>query len=220
MNAASGFQVLAVCSGNVCRSPFVELLLRERLSGRPGITVGSAGTIARPGMHMTDEMVAVAGRYGVRHADARQHVSVRLEEPVVEASDLVLGLSREHRAAAVALHPRAMRRAFTLTELARIVASFGPAEIERLTPAQFVAEASARRALVLPEQPEADDIADPIGLSQEVYDAVGVEIAAAVDVIARALEATAAQVEPRHLAEAHDAPAPDLSFSFRRLGNA
>jgi protein-tyrosine phosphatase len=59
------FRVIAICSGNVCRSPFLELLLGRALADRGDLEVASAGTIARPRMRMTDEMVQVATRYGI-----------------------------------------------------------------------------------------------------------------------------------------------------------
>jgi protein-tyrosine phosphatase len=211
-DGANAFRILAVCSGNVCRSPFVELLLRARLAGRDDLEVGSAGTIARPGQRMTPEMVAAAARYGVAPELSRAHGAARLDERAVQASDLILGLTRAHRSAAVALHPRAVRRAFTLTEFARLCAATDAAP--GLTAQQVVADAAARRGLA--PAGAGDDIDDPIGLPQEVYDRVASEAAAAVEVIARVLGLTA----PALVVRGDGGPAhggPDLSFSFRRL---
>ena len=49
--------VLAVCTGNLCRSPFLELLLRNELDRRrpatsPGVRVSSGGTGALVGAAM------------------------------------------------------------------------------------------------------------------------------------------------------------------------
>jgi protein-tyrosine phosphatase len=214
MTEASAFRILAVCSGNVCRSPFVELLLRERLAARDDIAVASAGTIARPGQRMTREMVAAASQHGVAPELSRAHGASRLEERTVQSSDLILGLTRAHRAAAVELYPRALRRAFTVTEFARLCASIGDTA-GALTAEQLVTEAATRRSLAVRDA-GADDIDDPIGLPQDVYERVASEIAVAVDAIVNALGSTS----PAPVVRAEEGPnfgGPDLSFSFRRL---
>jgi protein-tyrosine phosphatase len=213
MNKGDGFRILAVCSGNVCRSPLVELLLARQLAGRPEFTVTSAGTIARPGMRMTVEMVNVAARHGVSPERSATHSATRLNETSVERADLVLGLTREHRAAALQLFPAAVKRVFTLNEFARLVASVGAHSAE-LTTAELVAEAASRRGVEAPSNPESDDVDDPIGLPQEVYDRVGAEIAASLEIIAPALANTIATVRTTTNDQAEPAE-PWLSFSFR-----
>jgi len=187
----AALRILTVCTGNVCRSPLVELLLRERLAGlgiAGGVEVASAGTAARPGQAMTEEMAQVAIARGIPEADARAHRARRLDEPALAAADLVLALTREHRSAAVQLAPRALRRSFTLTEFARLAEATGAdAAGAALGPAELFAELAAARAESRPAAPEDDDVPDPIGLPQEVYDQVGAEIATAVDAVAAAL---------------------------------
>ena len=218
------FRVLAVCSGNVCRSPLLELLLRRALGARADLEVVSAGTIARPGMRMTREMVRVAARAGVAETDARAHAARRLDEHTVASAGLILGLTREHRAAAVELHPAALRRAFTLSEFARLAtdaaaetpAPGGAPDEPRRTAAELVAELAARRGGAPPVAPERDDIRDPIGLPQEVYDEVGAEIEGAARVVAGALLATRAGAAQASVLTPQKR-GPALSFTFPRL---
>ncbi|HEY0248641.1 MAG TPA: low molecular weight phosphatase family protein [Gryllotalpicola sp.] len=215
MSDPGGFRILAVCSGNVCRSPLAELLLRDRLAARADLIVVSAGTIARPGDRMTEEMVAVAASRGVAEASARAHGAQRLDESLVAGAGLVLGLTREHRAAAVQLHPRAVRRAFTLRELARLAQGLPAEAVATLTPAELVAGLVEQRGGAQPVAADADGIADPIGRPYEVYERVGTQIAAAVDIVARVLCAT--RIVPAGASPAAAANhGPDLSFSFRR----
>ncbi|WP_051142738.1 arsenate reductase/protein-tyrosine-phosphatase family protein [Gryllotalpicola ginsengisoli] len=209
------FRILAVCSGNVCRSPLVELLLTRGLAARPDFAVASAGTIARPGQRMTDEMVAVASRYGIDETDARAHGASRLSEPAVIGADLILALTREHRSAAVELDPRAIRRAFTLTEFARLCEAIPTDESRALTPSELVARAAESRGTLAPADPQLDDVEDPIGLPQDVYDRVGEQIAGAVEIIVDALGNTAVHV-PEAAPEIENHDGPKLSFSFRR----
>lgn len=119
------FTILTVCSGNVCRSPLAELLLREGLASLPGVSVSSAGTIALVGEDMPEDGRQVARSLGVNPDDhrARQLVADQVRE-----ADLVLAMAREHRSAVAELVPRAARRAFTLTEFANIARQFEDAD--------------------------------------------------------------------------------------------
>src|SRR5690606_29823515 len=100
--AQSVLRVLMVCTGNICRSPMAEALLRARL-GTDRVRVHSAGT--RP--VIDGEMPAEAQRLTIAHggspADARAHRGRWLVEPIVEDADLILAMAREHRTAAVEL---------------------------------------------------------------------------------------------------------------------
>ena len=46
MSVKPSESILFVCTGNVCRSPMAEVLLRARLGPGTDITVGSAGVAA------------------------------------------------------------------------------------------------------------------------------------------------------------------------------
>ena len=51
------FSILAVCTGNVCRSPAVERLLASKLG--PTVRVSSAGTHALVGHPISEPMAAL-----------------------------------------------------------------------------------------------------------------------------------------------------------------
>ena len=113
-----GFAILTVCSGNICRSPLAEQLLRAGLSDWADLTVSSAGTIAMEGDKMPDEAAALSVRYG---GSPSAHAARQLIEAQIRQADLVLGMSRDHRRAVVQLLPSASRYTFTLREFARLV---------------------------------------------------------------------------------------------------
>jgi protein-tyrosine phosphatase len=176
------YAILCVCTGNVCRSPVAERLLAVRLG--PTVSVASAGTFGLTGQAIEPQMAAHLAALGLGDVG---FTARRLTEADVGRADLVLGLTREHRAEAVELAPGAVRRAFTLLEFARLLGEIGPDELpdgtvaERLRTA--VPLAAARRRMVTGPL-DADDVVDPYRLAQDVYDQSFSAIRVAVDVIA------------------------------------
>ncbi|MFI2369183.1 low molecular weight phosphatase family protein [Streptomyces sp. NPDC018833] len=167
-SCAPEFRVLTVCTGNLYRSPLTECLLRKRLATvREAIHVGSAGTRAVPGTPMEAALVPVIVE---RCGDPSERVARRLTAGLVESADLVLGAAVEHREAAVRLAPvRALSRAFSLREFARLVRAEDGADVvdpvARFT--ALVAGAAARRGAA-PAGMADDDVADPLGGGEEV----------------------------------------------------
>lgn len=176
----AAFSVLAVCTGNICRSPAVERLLRTSLAD-PGVEVTSAGTGALVGYPVSPPMLALLAAAGVAADDflARQ-----LTEEMVRRADLVLALTRAHRAAVVELVPAAVRRTFTLREFARLSAGVDPTALPGGAPPvrlrALVQLAAAQRGR-LPVRPTDDDVIDPYRRSDEVYAQVFTTLRASVD---------------------------------------
>ena len=113
--------ILVVCSGNLCRSPFAEGILRRMLTERFGASapeVSSVGTIARDGDPATNEAIAVAAEHGI---DTSSHAARRLAREGLAESDLVLAMAAEHRDAVVRLDPDAATKTFTVKELVRLL---------------------------------------------------------------------------------------------------
>lgn len=155
-------RVLLVCTGNICRSPVAERFLGEHWSGEWDVHVSSAGTRAHVGAPIYSPVRKLLVERGLAEVPflARQ-----LTPALVQAADLVLVMTREHRSAVVVLHPAAVRRTFTLREFAR-VAPMGEATMrgnslgERL--ASLVSAASRLRGLARVSAAE-DAIVDPYG---------------------------------------------------------
>ena len=175
--------LLTVCTGNICRSPVAERLLQAGLGD--AVAVASAGVRAMVGDPIHPEMVALLEHSGV-HADG---FAARQVAPAdVRAADLVLALTRAHRAQLVQQAPAALRRSFTLLEFARIVGSPNlyhvPAGAVGVRLRDLVPLAARHRSLA--GVADADDVPDPYGRGSAEYEQAYVLIREAVDTIVRA----------------------------------
>ncbi|QJU54589.1 low molecular weight phosphatase family protein [Herbiconiux sp. KACC 21604] len=186
-------RVLTVCSGNICRSPLAELMIAEGVQDIPGISVSSAGTVARDGDPMPEPAQALAHQFGV---DPGSHQARYLTEPIVDETDLVLALSRSHRSQAVQLAPSKIRRAFTIREFARLAETLPDDEIRAAAVGDSLRDRldgvlqrlMAQKAVIGPPAlADDDDVIDPYRRDEATYQQSGAEIAPAVAQVVRAL---------------------------------
>lgn len=84
--------ILIVCTGNICRSPMAEGLLRARLEGR-GIKVASAGVSAMVGWPADDLAIEVMRDHGF---DISTHRAQQITLPMLSENDLILALDQTH----------------------------------------------------------------------------------------------------------------------------
>jgi protein-tyrosine-phosphatase len=93
--------ILVICTGNICRSSFAEIELRQRLAEHNIIArVRSAGTHAVPGNRCPDMAVAAGDRLGI---DLRPHRATLLTPHLLEDMTHVIAMGEEH-VEAVAYH--------------------------------------------------------------------------------------------------------------------
>ncbi|MHA3703903.1 arsenate reductase/protein-tyrosine-phosphatase family protein [Jatrophihabitans sp. YIM 134969] len=186
------FEVLTLCTANLCRSPDMEAQLRADLAAVPGSwAVSSAGVRARPGLGVHPLTAAALAERGLALPDDWR--SRPLTAELVEGSDLVLAATRAHRGAAVALAPMAAGRIFTLHQFTRLIRAAGATGVEVGSEGdehpgdQLLRAAAGGRGLSFPARADDDDLTDPIGGPFEAYQRTAAQIAAASAVIAAAV---------------------------------
>lgn len=187
----SALNILVVCTGNACRSPLAEQLLRTNFAAAGvDVTVSSAGTDATAGLPMDTMSAELSQQLG---GDPHLFRSTALTAELIATADLILTATRAHRSTVARLLPRAAPKTFTLTELARIVtgtADIAAAEVPALLDgsARSIAQQfTAMRGLTAPPLDAGEnDIDDPFGRDRDVHTMVSTRIDAAVRSISAA----------------------------------
>lgn len=139
MDRLSSFIVVFVCTGNTCRSPMAEALMRSHLAKRlecqadeledKGVVVVSAGIAAGQGLAASPEAVDVMNQ---RDLDISGHSSQLINDRIIRDADVIFSMTRSHLAGLLKHWPAAEARTLLLS-------------------------------------PEGQDVADPIGGPMELY---------------------------------------------------
>jgi len=167
--------VLVVCTGNVCRSPIAEGLLRAALEAKLGDqapSVASAGTMGWVGSGADPASVEAAAERGV---DISAHRARELRSDEVLAADLVLAMARDHEDALADLAPT---RTFTLKQLVRLLEALpapGPGDPDAMLTAR-IADADDLRRNGFEGYPYDEDVTDPLGMPLESFRAIAWEL--------------------------------------------
>lgn len=136
----SSLMILFVCTGNTCRSPMAEVLMRRRAAERMGcsmqeladrgVLILSAGIAAMSGSAASAEAHEAVTDRGL---DLRQHESQPVTDRLIRFADMILTMTRGHREAVLAQWPDAAPRTRLLSRSKSDVSDpiGGPLELYR-----------------------------------------------------------------------------------------
>jgi protein-tyrosine phosphatase len=103
--------ILALCIGNICRSPLAEVMLAREF---PDKRVWSAGLGALVGEPADPLSVALAAEQGL---DLSRHRAQQVTAPMCQRADLILVMEQYHRLELERRYPLVRGKVFQLGEL-------------------------------------------------------------------------------------------------------
>ncbi|WP_421118880.1 hypothetical protein ACE2AJ_16145 [Aquihabitans daechungensis] len=158
--------VAFICTGNICRSPMAEVLLRARLAAvAPEVVVGSAGLLFDDRPAERNAVRAMAKR-GLDLSDHRAR-TITLE--MLRDASVIIGMERAHVREVGNLDLDLFSRSYTLPELVAAVDVMGPRP-EGVDLRTWVETAGAARSpLDYAASEPMTEVADPMGGSARAF---------------------------------------------------
>ncbi|WP_216829958.1 low molecular weight protein arginine phosphatase [Alkalihalobacterium elongatum] len=105
-------RVLFVCTGNTCRSPMAEAILKQKTNNQ--LEVKSAGIYANPGSQASEQAIEVLKERGI----ACDHRSQPLSHELLEWASVVFTMTGNHKQFILSQYPEMGEKIYTLKEFA------------------------------------------------------------------------------------------------------
>lgn len=193
--------ILFVCTGNTCRSPMAEAIMKARTNHH----VKSAGISTVDGIPTSEGTVKALKSMEL---DFEGQSSQRINDQLVEWADLILTMTRQHKQVVATQYSHAFEKLFTLKEY---VSDDADGKWQDLKKAYLNLEEKRMlvheehghqqteqqlRAFLREEQDEIErierelpnyDIADPLGMDQQAYQETLDEINDAIETLIKKL---------------------------------
>lgn len=105
--------VLFVCTGNTCRSPMAEGLLKKMLPKNANIKVASAGVQATPGLPASTMTLRVLADEGIGFSHFESQV---VTSELISHATYIFAMTQQHRDFLIRHYPQHQEKIFLLTE--------------------------------------------------------------------------------------------------------
>ncbi|OAT79575.1 phosphatase [Bacillus sp. MKU004] len=103
-------RILFVCTGNTCRSPMAEAVMRHR--GKEQFEVKSSGVFAMDGSDASFQAKEVLKENDIKH----EHASSTLRKKDIDWADYVFTMTAHHKWTIMDQYPESSDKVFTLKE--------------------------------------------------------------------------------------------------------
>lgn len=171
-----------VCTGNICRSPMAEFLLRDALERRgcDGIEVDSSGTWATEGLSATTDAADTLATIGL---DLSPHRARALDRGFIADADLVIVMTSVHVREVLEVMPEAESKLVMIKELGDMKAALD----RNVGDGDAQARLGRFLAAPRPERRRALDVDDPMGLPVTAYQRCAGELRAGISALVASL---------------------------------
>ncbi len=181
-------ELLVVCTGNVCRSPYLQRRLEHELGAvatLPPGGIASAGTRAVVGSDMAPESRELLH---ARQGPQEPFAARQLGRPMIERAHLVITMTRAQRTEVARVDPRSMAKTHVLLDLVRLIPRVaGPERDGSGHPIPWArwiesvaSELAKARSTVPPLPEERSAVVDPIGRGRAAFEAMARQLEAVI----------------------------------------